>query len=103
MKKRKSYDKEFKEMAVSLVNSGKKASEVAADLGIACDLVNRWRRESLKYGTGSFSGNGIKNLSEEQKQIADLKKALRETQIENEILKKAVGIFSKRDSNYMNS
>lgn len=103
MKKRKSYDKEFKEMAVSLLKTGKKAKDVAADLGITSDLVNRWKRESIRYGSGSFSGNGRANLNEEQKQIVELKKQLREVQLERDILKKAVGIFSKGDSKYMNS
>jgi len=103
MKICKKYDKEFKEMAISLLNTGKTAKDVAADLGIKPYLVSRWKREYIKHGSGSFSGNGRANLNEEQKQIAELKKELRETQIERDILKKAVGIFSKGDSKYMNS
>lgn len=103
MKKREKYDKEFKEMAVSLLSTGKKAKEVADDLGIKAYLVSRWRRESIKYGSGSFSGNGRANMTEHEREMAKLKKELREVQLERDILKKAVGIFSRSDSKSMNS
>lgn len=100
---RRQYDKEFKLMAVELVLSGRSAKEVAEDLGIARDLVNRWKREYQGNQTGSFSGNGRPNLTPQEKEIAQLKKALREAELERDILKKAVSIFSKNDGKSMNS
>jgi len=94
-KERRSYDKEFKLMAVELCQSGKSTKQVADDLGIRRELVARWKRESSKYKEGSFSGHGNVNMTDEQKENARLKRELKETQLENEILKKAVGIFSK--------
>jgi transposase len=41
-------------------------------------------------------------MTEEQKEIARLKKELRDAQMERDILKKAVGIFSKNDGKYSN-
>lgn len=102
-KTRKQYDKEFKEMAVNLVLSGKSSSEVADDLGIRTELVNRWKREYEQYGTGSFSGKGNMNLTAEQKEIIRLKKELKDAQTERDILKKAISIFSKGDSKYTGS
>lgn len=99
---RRHYDKEFKRMAVELVESGKSTSEVGNDLGIAPDLVRRWRREFTANQTGCFSGHGNENLTPEQKEIAQLKKELREAKLEAEILKKAVGIFSKSDGKSIN-
>jgi len=96
-KERRHYDKEFKKMVVELVETGKTTREVADDLEIAPDLVRRWRREYRKFQTGSFSGKGNANLSPEQKEIAELKKALQEAKLERDILKKAVSIFSKGD------
>jgi transposase len=100
---RKHYDKEFKEMAVNLVFSGKSSSEVAEDLGIRTELVNRWKREYKQYGTGSFSGKGNMNVTAEQKEIIRLRKELKDAQIERDILKKAISIFSKGDSKYTGS
>ena len=89
-------------MVVNLCLTGKATREVADELGITVDLVNRWRREHQQYREGSFSGHGNANMTDEQKEIARLKKELREAQLESEILKKAVSIFSRKDNKYSN-
>ena len=90
-------------MAVNLVFSGKSTREVAEELGIRPELVRRWRREYEHYQEGSFSGKGNSNMTDEQKEIAKLRKALKDAQEERDILKKAVSIFSKNDGKYSNS
>lgn len=102
-KERRHYDKEFKVMAVNLVYTGKSTSLVAEELGIKPDLIRRWKREHESYGKNSFSGHGHVNLTDEQREIARLKKELREAQLERDILKKAVSIFSKTDNKHSNS
>ena len=92
---RRKYEKSFKIMAVELVNSGKSKREISTDLGIRQELLARWCREFNANATGSFSGNGRPNLTPEQKEILELKKALRDAELERDILKKAVSIFSK--------
>ncbi len=42
-------------------------------------------------------------MTDSQKENVRLKKALRESELECEILKKAVGIFSRRDGKYIRS
>jgi len=96
-KERRHYDREFKLMAVQLVHGGQTPREVADGLGIKPDLVNRWKREYEKYSDNGFSGQGNANLTDEQREIAKLRKELRDLQEERDILKKAVGIFSKSD------
>lgn len=90
-------------MAVNLCYTGKETREVAQELGIRPDLVRRWKREHERYQEGSFSGHGNTNLTTEQKEIAKLKKELKEAQLERDILKKAVGIFSRSDNKYSGS
>lgn len=102
-RERRDFDKEFKMMAVNLCYTGKSTKEVAEDLGIRADLVRRWKREHEEYRDGSFSGQGNPNLTSEQKEIAQLKRELREAQLKRDILKKAVSIFSKGDNKYSNS
>ena len=46
-------------------------------------------------GELAFPGKGIEALSPEQKQIKELTKKLKDTEMERDILKKAVGIFSR--------
>ena len=102
-KERRHYDKEFKLMAVELCHSGKPPKEVAEELGIKPDLVCRWKREHEQYREGSFSGHGVAKMTSEQKEITRLKKELRDAQIERDILKKAVSIFSRSDGRNTNS
>jgi transposase len=100
---RRTFDKAFKVMVVELHKSGKSSNEIGRDLSIPGDMVRRWSREHTSSGEGSFSGNGKPVLTSEQREINDLKKALKEAQIERDILKKAVSIFSKSDNKYSGS
>jgi len=90
-------------MAVNLCLTGKPTREVADELGVRRELVARWKREYEQYKEGSFSGHGNANLTDAQKENIQLKKALREAQLERDILKKAISIFSKGDDRYTNS
>lgn len=101
-RERKHYDKEFKLMAINRCESGKPTREVAQELGIDRGMLYRWRRELEQFQEGSFSGHGNQNLSDEEKEIVRLKKELKEAQLESEILKKAIRIFSKKDGKYTN-
>ena len=97
-RERRQFDREFKLMAVNLCHAGKTTSQVAEELDIRPDIVRRWKRELEQHGEGSFSGYGNANLTQEQKEIIHLKKELKDAQIERDILKKAVSIFSRNDS-----
>ena len=83
------YDESFKRNAVSLVEAGTPATQVALDLGISDYLVHSWRK---KYGTKpSTHGNASAN----QDELTQLRKRLERSEAELDILKKAVGIFSR--------
>ena len=102
MKKRRTYDPEFKQMAVELCKHRKDLRTLAEELDIKSDLLYRWRREALGPVGTCFPGQGNPKLTDEEKEIAKLKKELREAQLERDILKKAVSIFSKSDGKYSN-
>ncbi len=102
-RERRSFDKEFKMMAVNLCLTGKPSKEVAEELGVRTELIRRWKREYEETKEGSFSGHGNANLTDVQRENLQLKKELREAQLERDILKKAVGIFSKGDTKSTNS
>ena len=103
MKKRRTFDREFKQMVIELSNNRKDFTALASELDIRADLIYRWRREALANLDASFPGQGNKTMTEEQKEIARLKKELRDAQLERDILKKAVSIFSRNDGKYSNS
>ena len=103
MKKRRRFDREYKQMVVDLANKRGDIIALAAELDLRPELIYRWRREALANDGASFPGQGNKMLAEEQKEIARLKKELRDAQLERDILKKAVSIFSRNDGKYSNS
>ena len=84
----KKYDEEFKKTLVALHESGKKISELEREYGINESSIRTWIK---KYGTIATSTGEITNNDE----ILKLKKELQKVQTENEILKKAVAIFSR--------
>ena len=103
MNKRRKFDREFKDMVVQLSYNRDDITALAAEMDLRSDLIYRWRREAEVHQQGRYPGQGNKILTEDQKEIARLKKQLRDAQIERDILKKAVSIFSKSDGKYYNS
>jgi transposase len=102
-RERKAYPKEFKLMSVELSNTRNDLTALAKELDIKPSLLYRWRKEYSTKQNGSFPGNGKVILTEAEQEVARLKKELRETQVERDILKKAVSIFSKSDGKYSGS
>lgn len=94
---RKIYDKEFKMMIVELIVSGQSVAKVAKEYGLNDNMIRRWRKEMTSTERPCFTGNGNSAQTPEEKEISRLKKELKELQLERDILKKAVGIFSKSD------
>ena len=90
----KVYEQEFKVMLVELLNSGRKVQEVSDEHGLNGNMLRRWKRE-YEAKSGDFSKK--REVSPEQQELKTLRKELREVTLERDILKKAVGIFSKSD------
>lgn len=94
---RHKYTTEFKEQAVRLSFKGEKSiAQLAADLGIAANMLYRWRREfqgAAKTGSGkvAFPGQGRARDAE----LEQLRKALRLAEMERDILKKAAAYFAQ--------
>ena len=99
MSKRKvrHYSEEFKLKAVKLSEVNGNINKTSRDLDIPYSVLQRWRKEYLKYGDNSFPGKGNAKLTDQERELVKLENQLRELQLENDILKKAVSIFSKSD------
>jgi transposase len=102
-RERKAYPKEFKVMSVELSNTRTDLTALAKELDISPALLYRWRKEFTSKQGSSFPGKGKVILSAAEQELALLKKELRETQMERDILKKAISIFSKGDNKYSGS
>jgi transposase len=96
-RQKREFTKEFKERAVELALKGdRKQSEIAGNLGIDGNTLSRWKREIKQAEGGSlkaFPGKG-KARDEEVARLRKENEDLRET---NEILKKAMAIFTVRE------
>jgi len=96
--KKRRFDRDFKMSAVKMVTEGgHKAAEVSRSLGIDAGRLYLWKKQFSNSGDKAFVGKG--NLGE----MAALRRKLREVEMENSILKKAVGIFSKPTDNGLSS
>ena len=92
--KKKRFDRDFKLSAVKMVTEGgHKTAEVARSLGIHANQLYNWKRKLGDHGDKAFPGKG--HLTE----LSALRRQLREVEMERDILKKAVGIFSKPTEN----
>lgn len=84
----KNYDEDFKKTIVRLYESGKKITDLSREYGLGRTNIRNWinKYQTITTSTGVVTNNG---------EILKLKKELQQVQLENEILKKAVAIFSK--------
>lgn len=95
---RRNFTKEQKlEIVKQSMEEDVSIETLAQQYKIHPNSIYKWRREYLKYEEASFPGNGNKLMSAEEQEIARLKKLLKESELEKEILKKALGIFSSPD------
>jgi transposase len=91
---RRKFTREFKIDAITPIIEGEKSlNQVARELDIRRSVLQRWRDEYLADPAQAFPGSG--QLKPEDEEIAKLKRELRRTQMERDILKKAIAIFSK--------
>ena len=102
-KPRKSYTKEEKLEIVKLsLEENQSIKDLAARFEVSENSIYNWRKIYLKNKEASFPGKGNKMMSESERKIYELEKELRELKLERDILKKAVGIFSKSDAKFSN-
>lgn len=90
----KQYDKQFKLDAVQYYQDHKDLGLVgcASNLGISQQSLSRWEKELKDSGDIECRGSGNYS-SDEEKEIARLKRELRDTRDALDVLKKAIGIL----------
>ena len=92
---RRTFTEEFKRDAAQLAIDRDNVSAVARDLGVCDSVLHRWKRDLQRESEGNlrraFPGRG----NPQDAELAQLKRDNARLKEENEILKKAVGIFTK--------
>ena len=88
------YMAEFKEQAVKQVKMGKSIGLVAKELGLVEQTLRNWVKMAA---AGKLKGTGTQVVTLEQMDLSRLRAENVRLKRECEILKKATGIFSRRD------
>jgi len=88
---RRKYDADFKNEVLKMVESGRPVPEIAQSLGIGSNLIYYWMKRARK---GKSVPGDKSQLSFDEEKLA-LQKRLKEVEMERDILKKALGIFSR--------
>jgi transposase len=94
-KQNKRYSLDFKLKAVELVSQRGSLLAVSRELNVNKETLRNWKR-GLYLGAAN-SAPFFKQTSTEEQENIQLRKELYEVKLERDILKKAVGIFSKND------
>lgn len=81
------YSSEFKLEAVRQLHSGVKASDLSVSLGVSESLLYRWKSELSSSG----------KQRGDQAELKALRKRVKALETDNEILKKALRIFSQAE------
>ena len=101
---RKKFDQTFKQHAVELwLNSGKAATEVAAELGIHPQRLTAWRARFAPPPPGGEGGGGAKRSADQlEAENTHLRRENDYLRQQRDILKKTLGILSEPPTNAFN-
>lgn len=94
-KKRRKYDAEFKQEVLLMIRNGRSVLDISESLGISASLIHKWKSRS--NSASSASSNPLPSGSESISVMEheQLKAKVKQLEQERDILKKALGIFSR--------
>ena len=81
---RRKYDDEFKRQALQMIANGQAVRSVAQSLGIGENLLHKWKQATRA------------SASPDEREVSELRARLRQVEMERDILKKALSIFSRQ-------
>ena len=87
---KRKYTAEFKADVLRLVSNGESILGVARKMGISDSIIHAWR------AAGKRTKGEEKPISSLEEEVESLRRQLRQTEMERDILKKAVAIFSRQ-------
>ena len=93
-KPNRKYTPEFKADVLRLVANGESILGVAQKMGISDSIIHSWRAAEKKTRVRD-DGRGGKSTTSLEDEVETLRRQLRQTEMERDILKKALAIFSR--------
>lgn len=99
-RKYRTYTDEFKKEALALLkSSGKSAQQIEKDLGITTGMLLKWKdRYQVVTAENQAAKLEPSDGEADKREIQRLRRELMEVVEEREILKKVVGIFSRKSA-----
>ena len=92
MVQRRRFSAEYKREAVAMLESpGVSVSQIAAELGIATNVLGRWRRELRRKPEQAFPGNGRPR----EEELGQLRRELARVTKERDFLREAAAFFAR--------
>jgi len=92
MAQRRRFSVEYKREAVAMLESpGVSVSQIAAELGIATNVLGRWRRELRRKPEQAFPGNGRPR----EEELGQLRRELARVTKERDFLREAAAFFAR--------
>ena len=86
---RRQYDEDFKRSAIELIQNGQSVSSVSQSLGVGESLLYKWKADQVGTDPQSPSHQQVYEAN------VSLRKQVKQLEIERDILKKALCIFSR--------
>jgi transposase len=87
------YPAQFREQMIALVRAGRKPGELAQEFGCHVTSILSWVRQADATGGMKSSPSGALSASERQ-ELIELRRKLRQVQMERDILAKATAWFA---------
>lgn len=95
-KPRRKYDASFKGEVLAMIAGGRSVPDIARSLGIGENIIYRWRKQALGSPEGeATTGVSTASLPVSLSEHLALQKRLQVLEMERDILKKALGIFTR--------
>jgi transposase len=90
---RRKYDAAFKQEVVKMISVGRSVHDIARSLGVGENLIYRWKKQAIDASDSQASQSSSPQVS--LSEHLALQKLFRDLEMERDILKKALGIFSR--------
>jgi len=91
-RERRNFTEEFKEQIIKLYLNGKSKTDIRKEYDLYPSTLDKWIKQHKD--TGSFKTKD--NLTDEQKELIELRKRNKQLEMENDILKQAALIMGRK-------
>lgn len=95
MSTKQHYDEDFKRTLVELYHNGKTQASLIKEYGVSQTALSRWVKQYSTVETDETDDGEVLTA----KQVKELQKRMAQLEEENQILKKAIAIFTPHSSN----